>query len=399
VILVVLALLAGAGYYRFRAAGTGPALPTARARSGEFLAIVRCRGELRARRSAQIVAPVNVPELRIIWLASAGEPVEAGAAVVRFDPSSARQQQAEKQAALEQAQATLDHGEAEARITAEQDRLDLANARYEVEKARLEVSKAEILSAMQAEQSKIALDLADQKLKVQEATVRLHEAASKSKSASLTRARDEAQAQLELTEYRLSQMELKAQISGVIVFLENRSQGWMNAQPFKVGDQVWPGGAIAEIPDLATLEMEGKLEEIDRGKVEVEDEVRVRIDALPELSQSAVLRSISPLTQQGFEWPPTRTFRGYAPLEKPDARLRPGMNGAMDVVIDRIPGAVIVPAQAVFSRGGKPVVYVAKGGAYRPVEIEVVGRNPDEFAVSGVEADATVALVEPEEAS
>jgi hypothetical protein len=45
------------------------------------------------------------------------------------------------------------------------------------------------------------------------------------------------------------------------------------------------------------------------------------------------------------------------------------------------------------------VVYVAKGGAYRPVEIEVVGRNPDEFAVSGVEADATVALVEPEEAS
>ena len=75
------------------------------------------------------------------------------------------------------------------------------------------------------------------------------------------------------------------------------------------------------------------------------------------------------------------------------------MNGAMDVVIDRIPDAVIVPAQAVFSRGGKPVVYVAKGGAYRPVEIEVVGRNPDEFAVSGVEADATVALVEPEEAS
>ena len=56
--------------------------------------------------------------------------------------------------------------------------------------------------------------------------------------------------------------------------------------------------------------MEGKLEEIDRGKVEVHDDVRVRIDALPELSQSAVLRSISPLTQQGFEWPPTRTFRG-----------------------------------------------------------------------------------------
>jgi multidrug efflux pump subunit AcrA (membrane-fusion protein) len=226
--------------------------------------------------------------------------------------------------------------------------------------------------------------------------VRLHEASSQSKIASLTRARDEAQSQVEITEYRLSQMELEAPLSGVIVFLENRSQGWLNAQPFKVGDQVWPGGTIAEIPDLATLEMEGKLEEIDRGKIEVDDEVRVRIDALPELSESAVLQAISPLTQQGFEWPPTRTFRGYAPLANPDPRLRPGMNGAMDVVIDRIPDAVIVPAQAVFTRGGKPVVYVAASGAYRPVEIEVIGRNPDEFAVSGLEAGSTIALVEPE---
>jgi multidrug efflux pump subunit AcrA (membrane-fusion protein) len=395
--LAVLAgLLAAAGVYRFQSSAAGPALPTAEARSGEFLTIVRCRGELRARRSAQIIAPVNVPELRIIWLAPAGEPVEAGSPVVRFDPSSAQQQLAEKQASLEQAQATLDHADAEARITAEQDRLDLSNARYEVERARLEVSKAEILSAMQAEQSRIALDLADEKLKVQEATVRLHEASSQSKIASLTRARDEAQSQVEVTEYRLSQMELKAPLSGVIVFLENRSQGWLNAQPFKVGDQVWPGGAIAEIPDLATLEMEGKLEEIDRGKIEVNDEVRVRIDALPELSQSAVLQAISPLTQQGFEWPPTRTFRGYAPLANPDPRLRPGMNGAMDVVIDRIPDAVIVPAQAVFTRGGKPVVYVPGGGTYRPVEIEVIGRNPDEFAVSGLQAGSTIALVEPE---
>jgi multidrug efflux pump subunit AcrA (membrane-fusion protein) len=75
------------------------------------------------------------------------------------------------------------------------------------------------------------------------------------------------------------------------------------------------------------------------------------------------------------------------------------MNGAMDVVIDRIPNAVIVPAQAVFSKGGKPVVYVANGDSYRAVEIEVVGRNPDEFAVAGVAADATVALIEPEAVS
>lgn len=69
----------------------------------------------------------------------------------------------------------------------------------------------------------------------------------------------------------------------------------------------------------------------------------------------------------------------------------------MDVVIDRIPNAVIVPSQAVFTRGGKPVVYVAAGRSYQPVEIEVIGRNPDEFAVTGLDAGATIALVEPGE--
>src|SRR3979490_2796700 len=107
-------------------------------------------------------------------------------------------------------------------------------------------------------------------------------------------------------------MELKAPITGVINFVPNYSQGWMNAKPFKVGDQAWPGGALAEIPDLETLEMEGKIEEIDRGKLTIEQAVSVRIDSLPELTLPAKLEQLSPMTVMAFEWPPTRTFRAFA---------------------------------------------------------------------------------------
>ena len=41
----------------------------------------------------------------------------------------------------------------------------------------------------------------------------------------------------------------------------------MNAQPFKVGDHAVPGGVLAEIPDLSTLEMESKVDEVDRGRI------------------------------------------------------------------------------------------------------------------------------------
>src|ERR1700689_4496472 len=116
--------------------------------------MVHCRGELKARRSVQLTAPVNVPDLQIVWLAPPGGTITAGQPVIRFDPSSARQQLQEKEAALRQAQATLDQELAQARITGEQDKLDLASAQYDVEKAQLEASKAEIVSAMQGEESR-----------------------------------------------------------------------------------------------------------------------------------------------------------------------------------------------------------------------------------------------------
>jgi HlyD family secretion protein len=270
-VVLALAVLAavGAGAWRARRAQAATSLAVAPVRKGDFLVIVRCRGELKARRSVQLTAPVNVPDLQIVWLATAGDPVKTGQPVIRFDPSSARQQLQEKEAGLNQAQATLDQALAQAKITAEQDKLDLSSARYEVEKARLEASKAEIVSALQGEESKIDLGLAEQKLRVQDATVKLHEASDKAKIASLTRLRDQAQAEVDLTKHRLAQMEIQAPSDGVIIYLSNYSQGWMNAKPFKVGDHAWPGGALAEIPDLSTLEMEGKVEEIDRSRIAV----------------------------------------------------------------------------------------------------------------------------------
>ena len=396
--LLVLALAAAGalGVTKLRSAGNSVNLPAAPARRGDFSAIVRCRGELKARLSVQVIAPKNVPELRIVWLATQGAPVKVGDPVVRFDPSSAKQQLQEKEAALKAAQAALEQAIANSHVMAEQDKVETADAKYAVEKAELEASKAEIVSKLQGEESRVDLGLAGSKLDVQVANVELNRASNEAKVASLQRARDKAKDDVELNRYRLDQMEVRAPSAGVIHFLPNFSQGWVNAKPFKVGDQAWPGGALAEIPDLASLEMEGKVEEIDRGRMQLNQEVRVHIDSLPETTFPGTLVQISPMTVMAWEWPPTRTFRGFAKITKPEAGLRPAMNGSMDVVIQRIPNAISVPAKAVFAHNGKPVVYVMEAGVPRLVEIKVLARNPDEVAVEGVHEGAQVALIEPD---
>jgi len=396
-ILIVLAIVFGIAStaWRVRKSQAASALAVAPVMRGDFLVMVRCRGELKARRSVQLTAPVNVPDLQIVWLAPSGDAVTEGTPVIRFDPSSAKQQLQEKQAALRQAQATLDQAVAQARITAEQDKLDLASARYDVEKAKLEASKAEIVSAMQGEESRIDLGLSEQKLRVEEATLKLHEASDKAKIGSLTRLRDQAQDDVNTTQSRLDQMEIKAPSAGVIVYLSNFSQGWMNAKPFKIGDHVWPGGALAEIPDLSSLEMEGKVEEIDRGRIATGQPSLVHVDAFPEKTLRGSLESISPLTEQTFEWPPTQSFRAYAQFEQGGLRLRPGMNGSVDVVVKKLPDALSIPVKALFTRNGKPIVYLSEKSGYHAKEVELLARNPDSVAIAGVNAGALVTLVEP----
>jgi len=384
---------ASAGIYRLRQVQAKVSFPVAPIHKGDFLVIIRSRGELKAARSRSVYAPI-VPQLRIAWLAPSGTVIHEGDPMIRFDSSAAQQQLQQKEATLRQIQATLDQTVAQSRITLDQDNSDLADAQFTVERAKLEVSKQEIVGQIQAEESRIALGMAEQRLKTQQATVALHRASETARIASLTRQRDNAQSDVDITKTRISQMEIVSPLTGFLVFSTNYTQGNMDAKPFKVGDNVFSGMSLAEIPDLNTLQLEGKIEETDRGRIAVGQKAIVRIDSLPELSIPAEVGSISPLAEQSNEWPRTRSFKAWSPLSKPDPRLQPGMNGGMDIIINRIPNATSIPAKSLFTHAGKPVVYVEEQGRYTATEVQVLARNPDEIAVSGVPAGSMVAMVD-----
>ena len=368
--------------------------PVAQARKGEFLVMVTCRGELVAGKSIVITAPTNVPDLRIVWMIPQGEFVKPGTQILRFDDSSAKRLLQEKDAALGQAQASLDQAIAEAGISQEKDNLDIAAARHAVEKAKLDVQRAEVVSALQAQEYKLDLGLAEEKLRVQEATARLNKASAQSKMASLRTLLDKAKAEADLTKQRIQRMTVVAPSEGVVTYLMNYSQGWVNARPFKVGDNVWPGSSVAEIPDLSTLEMKAKVEEMDRSRISIGQGSRVVLDPYPEKPIPGSIVRVSPLTEQNFEWPPTRNFRAFASLQDVDKRLRPGMNGRAEVIVDRLPEAISVPAKGVFTRNGRAVVLVPQDQGWKPVEVVVIARNPDEVAIKGINPGTTIALTD-----
>jgi hypothetical protein len=78
------------------------------------------------------------------------------------------------------------------------------------------------------------------------------------------------------------------------------------------------------------------------------------------------------------------------------ALLRPGLLADVEIIVEKIPNALHVPAQAVFDRGGKSVVYVQKGKNFEERPVQLVKRSESIMVLAGgVQAGETIAMADP----
>ncbi len=200
-------------------------------------------------------------------------------------------------------------------------------------------------------------------------------------------------------------MTIRAPIDGVVNIMSNfRSGGNFGASdpPFREGDSVWTGAAIAEIPDLSSMRVEVKLDEVDRGRVRLGQAVKVRVDAIPDKEFDAELDWISPIAALAFRGgrDSDKQFPAYATLKSVDPRLRPGMSASVDIVIESQPDVLLIPVRASFTQAGKPSAFVQVGEQFRPRLIEVGQRNDEDIVVlKGLREGEMVALEDPTEAA
>jgi len=72
------------------------------------------------------------------------------------------------------------------------------------------------------------------------------------------------------------------------------------------------------------------------------------------------------------------------------------MNADTRVAVQTLPGALIVPAEAVFQRNGENLVYVQDGSRFQAQKVKVLSRNKFQAAVEGdFTMKSSVALKDP----
>jgi multidrug efflux pump subunit AcrA (membrane-fusion protein) len=204
-----------------------------------------------------------------------------------------------------------------------------------------------------------------------------------------------AEYQVKIDKYQaaLSSTTITTPEDGIVMFAKDR-----NGKAYGKDSQIdiWRP-SVATLPDMSVAITETFIREIDISKIEVNDSVRITIDALPDKIFWGKVIKIANVGEDHKDFD-MKVFRVVIRFERSDKEMKPGMNANSDIVIASYQDKLLVPLKAIFSKDGKQIVYLKKGGSIREQEVEVVAEN-DQFGVveQNIQEGNVVLLYQPEE--
>lgn len=274
------------------------------------------------------------------------------------------------------------------------------SAKADLEKARLDMRTIPVLSAIDAERTRLAFDEAQTRYDqlLQETPKRKASQDAEIRNAEL----DVEMSKLELkrAEGNADTMVVRAPSGGLAVM----ETTWRGGEFGKIqkGDQVWSGEPFMKIVDTSSMLVSATVNQTDVDLVRLGAKATVYFDAYPDMKLAAYVDSIGAMTMEGGQ---RGTYVRQIPVRlrieskgAPDPRLIPDLTVSVDVEVGSpVRTETAAPVGAVFQdHGGSPHVYVKEGPGWMRRDVEVGPRNNILVAIlKGVNPGDVVALDPP----
>ncbi len=402
--IAIIALLAGLGLAtgRMLRGGTpahAPDVTTYKVTKEKFVRRVTAEGNLRAVKATRLAAPQNSQmggALKIAWLAPDGTFVKKGDVVVRFDPSEPEKQLRDGQADLAAADAKLAEEGVKSRAAVKGRETDAVLAADELDEQKKFQSKdEEIFSKNQIIESQIDEGLAQAKEQHAEQAKQVEKHLSHSNAAVIAVERQKAQLAITHAKSALDSMQVVAPHDGIFVLRRN----WRGELP-KLGQALWPGQEIGEIPLLDSMEAEVFVLEVDGNGITEKQPAELVVEAKPDITYKGTIKLVDKLAPPREPGSPVQYFAVVVELDKTDRDvMKPGQRVRATLVLDQ-EDAIVVPRQAVFDRDGKTVVSRQQGDAFTPVAVELGAATSGRVVIkTGLSPGDVIALRDPTQAA
>jgi membrane fusion protein, multidrug efflux system len=142
--------------------------------------------------------------------------------------------------------------------------------------------------------------------------------------------------------------------------------GIVSLRHAQAGERVALDGKVVTVVDLSRLQLEAAVPATEIGKLQVGQPVAFRVDGFGEQRFAGHIDRINPATVAG-----SRSIYVYALIDNLQGVLRSGLFAQGAVSLERIEGALVVPASAVREEIGRNIVYALVDGKVQRRAVKV----------------------------
>ncbi len=315
--IAVLLLVLGAGWGAYALYKQIPQrqlqVASAKVRRGDVVIRAYSRGELRAVRSATLVAPNLFGTVQVTKLAPLGSLAHEKDLIVEFDDSERKAQLEETMLEVEQTDEQIKKSQADLAIRNNQDQVDLLKARYSVRRAELEVKRNPLLSEIDAKKNVLNLEESRRRLQQLESDIKSRQEQAKAEIAVLQEQRNKSMIDVSREKDRIAQAKVLSPMTGLVAIKQNRGQGFffpgMQLPDIREGDTLQPGMPVADVLDLSDLEVAARVGELDRANLHEGQDVSIQLDAVPDKRFRGKIKSMSGMASSNiFSGDPAKKF-------------------------------------------------------------------------------------------
>lgn len=378
--------------WRKREARSG-GLAVATVERRDFVRTLRIHGVVEAIKFHAVAAPrlsgQGGSSMIITKLIAAGARVQPGDLLAEFDRQAQTKNYLDRETDYRDRVEQIRKKKAEQEAASATDDRELKEAEHAVEKAALDVKKNEILSRIDAEKNAQALEEAKARLDQVRRTIRLRRSVVASEVRILEIQRDRDLAAMRNAEKNSDRMVIRSPIAGLVVLgTIFKSNGPGEVQE---GDEVRPGVPFLQVVDPQSMQVRSRVNQVDAGRLVAGQKTTVRLDAYPELSFPGHVEQVGAIALGGSFSDRIRTFPVLFSIEGSDAKTMPDLSAAVDVELERVAGALVVPRDAVIEHAGKPLLRVRNGSGFDETPVTLGAKSEHEVVVqSGVREGAVV---------
>src|SRR6185503_18150090 len=151
------------------------------------------------------------------------------------------------------------------------------------------------------------------------------------------------------------------------------------------------GTVLMTVADVETMIIKAGVNEVDIGKVRLEQPVKVGLDAYPKVRFAGTIKRIAPAARLEEK---VKVFDVEIAIDRQGNELRTGMTANIDVVGEKRAQVLAVPVEAIFKKDETEVVYVKKAEA--PKQADKGGFLSSVFAAG--KKDAPAEKLDPKDA-